>query len=155
MSYQRQAPRILVIDDDPEIRVILRQMLERAGYSVLDAPDGNVGITLYRQKRCDLIIVDIIMPVKEGLSTIRELKSESRKLKIIAISGGGRIGPEDYLQMAKKLGADWTLTKPFGREELLTAMGELLHDQRLSPTEKPMKCQTIAAAEGRRVVRPD
>jgi DNA-binding response OmpR family regulator len=136
MSYQRQVPTILVIDDEPEVRLVLRQILERDGYRVLEAPDGNVGIMLYRQNACDLVIVDIIMPVKEGISTIIELRRESRKVKIIAISGGGRVGPRDYLGMAEQLGADWTLSKPFGREEILAAVGKLLHDQR---THSPRK----------------
>jgi CheY-like chemotaxis protein len=88
MSYQHHVPRILVMDHEPEIRLVLRHMLEHAGYRVLEAPDGNVGIMLYRQNRCELVIVDIIMPVKEGISTIIELRRESRKVKIIAISGG-------------------------------------------------------------------
>ena len=101
-------------------------MLERAGYKVMEASDGKEGVKLYRDKPCDLIITDIIMPEKEGIETIRELKRDFPDIKIIAMSGGGRIGAEDYLHMAKMLGVQRTFAKPIEREEFLGAIRELL-----------------------------
>ncbi len=117
---------ILVIDDDLQVRRMLRQMLERSGYVVFDAPDGNAGIKCYRECRADLVITDIVMPEKEGIETIRELVQEFPEVKIIAMSGGGRIGPDAYLEVARQIGAVRTLTKPVEREELLSNISELL-----------------------------
>lgn len=118
--------RILIIDDDVQILDILRQILECEGYEVVDATNGKEGISLYRKKPADLIITDIIMPDKEGIETIIELKRDFPGVKIIAISGGGRIGPEGYLNIAKKLGARYAFSKPVEREELLSAVRELI-----------------------------
>jgi DNA-binding response OmpR family regulator len=119
-------PLILVIDDDVQIRALLRQMLERAGYEVMDAPDGDEGIRLYRENPADLVITDIIMPKKEGLETIVDLRVEFPEVKIIAVSGGGTVGPGSYLQIAEGFGAIRVFTKPFQMKELLAAIQELL-----------------------------
>ena len=118
--------RILIIDDDVQILDMLRQTLEREGYEVVDAPNGKEGIRLYREDPADLIITDIIMPEKEGIEIIVELKRDFPNVKIIAISGGGQIGSEEYLRIAKGLGALRTFTKPVEREELLGAVQELI-----------------------------
>jgi DNA-binding response OmpR family regulator len=118
--------RILIIDDDEQIRSTLQQVLELEGHEVVDAPDGKVGLQLFREEGADLVITDIIMPVKEGLETIMELRNDYPGVKIIAISGGGAIDPHVYLHYAKEAGAMRTLPKPFEREELLQAVGELL-----------------------------
>ena len=120
--------RILVIDDDIQVRQMLKQILERAGYEVADAPDGKEGIELYRQTPTDLIITDIIMPEKEGIETILELRREFPDVKIIAISGGGRFDPDVYLDAAGKFGVARTFRKPVDRKELLDAIQELLGD---------------------------
>ena len=119
---------ILIIDDDDQIRRVLRKTLERDGYDVADAPNGKEGIRLYRENPADLVITDIIMPEKEGIETIMDLRREFPEVKIIAMSGGGRIGPEDYLNMAKGLGAQRTLTKPLERDELLKMVMELINE---------------------------
>ena len=120
--------RILVIDDEVQVRQLLRQILERAGYEVVDASDGKRGIELYRQAPTELIIIDIIMPEKEGVETIIELRRDFPDVKIIAISGGGRLNPKGYLDAAEKFGAARTFSKPFDREELLEVIQELLGD---------------------------
>ncbi len=122
-------PRILVIDDDDLIRVMLHQMLEDAGYDVAVAANGDEGIKLFHEQAADLIITDIIMPEKEGWETIVELKRDYPRVKIIAISGGGRIGPYSYLMVAKRFGAERVFTKPLKKDELLKAIRELLAEQ--------------------------
>lgn len=118
--------RILIIDDEDELRSMLRQMLEQAGHEVAEAVNGAEGIALYERDAHDLIITDIIMPEKEGVETIIALRRTAPELPIIAISGGGRLDATDFLTMAKKLGARHTLTKPFRRDQLLEAVGECL-----------------------------
>ncbi|MDY6987587.1 MAG: response regulator [Thermodesulfobacteriota bacterium] len=118
--------RILVIDDDIGIRAMLRRLLEGAGYDVAEASDGRQGIRLYRQDPADLVITDLIMPEKEGLETIRELRRDFPHVKILAISGGGRVSPDEYLHMAKSFGAKRTLAKPFDPKELLEVVHELI-----------------------------
>ncbi len=124
--------RILVIDDDAQVRQMLKQTLERAGYEVVDAADGAKGIKFYRDEPTDLVITDIIMPEKEGIETIMELKRDFPDVKIIAVSGGGRVDPGHYLEIACRLGADRTFTKPFDRVELLEAIQQLLDDVTVS-----------------------
>jgi len=117
---------ILIIDDEPQIRSMLKLMLERDGYEVAEAPDGIEGIRIYRQNPADLIITDLIMPNKDGIGVIIDLKKEFPNVKIIAMSGGGLNKPEGYLKGAKKLGAACTLTKPIDRGEMLRAIKDLL-----------------------------
>ena len=119
--------RILVIDDEETIRDIFRQMLEMEGFEVAEAPDGREGMMLQRKRPADLVITDLIMPDKEGLETIKELREEFPQVKIIAVSGGGWMDAESYLLTAKRIGADRALTKPVGRKTLLTSVRELLN----------------------------
>ncbi len=118
--------RILIIDDEAELRAMLRRMLEQAGHEVTEAANGAQGLRLYEQDAPDLIITDIIMPEREGVETIIALRRADPELPIIAISGGGRLAATDFLSMAKKLGARHTLSKPFGRDQLLEAVSECL-----------------------------
>ena len=118
--------RILVIDDDDQMRVLLRQVMEWAGFEVAEAEDGREGMQLQRRQPADLVITDLIMPEQEGMETIRLLKKEFPQTRIIAISGGGRIGPEAYLPAAQELGADRVFSKPFDVRELAGAVKELL-----------------------------
>ena len=117
---------ILIIDDEPQIRSMLKLMLERDGYEVAEAPDGIEGIRVFRQNPAELIITDLIMPNKDGIGLIIDLKKEFPNVKIIAMSGGGLNKPEGYLKGAKKLGAACTLTKPIDRGEMLKAIKDVL-----------------------------
>ena len=117
--------RVLIIDDDEQMRLLLRQIMEWRGYDVLEAENGKVGLKVQRDTPADLIVTDLIMPEQEGLETIRVIKSEFDGVKIIAISGGGRIGPDAYLPAARELGADKVFSKPFDIGELVTAIEEL------------------------------
>jgi len=121
--------RIPVIDDDVQMRQMLKQTLERTGYEGVDAPDGMEGIRLYNQAPTDLIISDIIMPEKEGIETIIELRRDFPDVKIIAISGGSRnIDAKICLEGISRLGADRTFRKPFDRKEFPEAVQTLLSD---------------------------
>jgi YesN/AraC family two-component response regulator len=102
------------------------QILRREGYEVVEALNGKAGLKLYRENPTDLIITDLIMPEKEGLETIMELRRDFPDVKIIAISGGGKIDGEEYLFMAQKFGVQRTFAKPVARADLLKAVRELL-----------------------------
>jgi CheY-like chemotaxis protein len=120
--------RILIIDDEDQPRRMLQQVLIRVGYDVVEARDGNEGLQLFRTSPTDLIITDILMPEKEGLETIIDLRREFPAVKIIAISGGGRTGNLNFLEVAKRLGAQRTLQKPFELQEMIAAVRELLQE---------------------------
>lgn len=119
-------PRILLIDDDPDLRAMLSEMLTREGYEVASAPDGNVGTVLFRQNPADLIVTDMVMPEKDGMETIMELRHDYPDVKIVALSGGGKIGPYSYLVLAKRFGAERAFTKPVKMAPFLAAIRELL-----------------------------
>jgi CheY-like chemotaxis protein len=118
--------RILVIDDDATIRLSLKMALEDAGHQVEAAANGQEGIDRFRANPADMVVTDIFMPEKEGMELIDELKRDCPETKIIAISGGGRMNPDDYLTIARRLGADRTLLKPFDIELLLDTVDGLL-----------------------------
>jgi len=111
--------KILVIDDDPMVRQTIFKILRRGGHEVVMAEDGLRGMAAFRKERPDVVITDIIMPEQEGIQTIKQIRLEMRDAKIIAISGGGRVGNADFLSMAQKLGANEILAKPFLPEELM------------------------------------
>ena len=98
---------------------MLRKLFEAEGYTVSEAPDGEKGVKSYNENPTDLIITDLIMPEKEGIETIRELKKAYPDIKIIAMSGGGKNNPDVYLQIAKQIGAIEIFNKPIRTEELL------------------------------------
>lgn len=118
--------RILIVDDESVIRSTLRQMLENAGHEIYEASNGDEALRSFGQFELDLVITDIIMPKKEGIETIRELRAKAPDVKIIAISGGDRRGRSDYLGMAIKLGANEVISKPFRREQILKAVQDTL-----------------------------
>ena len=120
--------RILVIDDDINIREMLKECLERAEYEVLVASDGKAALKLHSANPVDLIITDIVMPEKDGLETIMEFRRRFPAVKVIAISGKGKIETNEYLNMAKILEVTKTFSKPFELRELLAAVRELVQD---------------------------
>jgi CheY-like chemotaxis protein len=119
--------KILVFDDEPSILLMLKKMLEKEGHEVDLALNGRDGMELFEKNKPDMVITDIIMPEKEGLETILELRKSHPDIKIIAISGGGRIGPEGYLPSAKHLGADMVFQKPLVQKEFIQAVALLLN----------------------------
>ncbi len=118
--------KILIIEDDEEVREYLESVLSRAGYECLSAPNGKAGVEIFNASPADVVITDIIMPEKDGIETIMDLRRRNSNLKVIAISGGGRAEPENYLRSAKLLGANKTMKKPFTNEEMLQAIAALL-----------------------------
>ncbi|MBV5316546.1 MAG: response regulator [Desulfobulbaceae bacterium] len=118
--------RILVVDDETQIRTMLSLMLEQEGYTVDTAENGEEGLSLVGRHTFDLVITDMIMPVKDGLKFIMELVRDYPALKVLAISGGGAIKAERYLTMAGYLGDIATLEKPFKREVLLAMVKKLI-----------------------------
>lgn len=119
-------PRILVIDDDADVRGSLAKMLTRAGYEVVAAADGTAGIELQHNEPADVIITDIFMPGLDGLQTIRQLKKEGSAVRIIAVSGGDRTGTVDLKEHARLMGAFKVLAKPFEMQDVLAAVKEAL-----------------------------
>ncbi len=130
--------RILVIDDEQDIRVVLQQVLEREGHEVDVAAGGNEGLELLESNGADVVITDIIMPGIDGVATLGKIKENWPGLPVIVISGGGNVAPASYepgaiatnayLASAERAGADCTLTKPFERKELLDALSNLLQE---------------------------
>ena len=118
--------RILIIDDDDTIRKMLALTLSKAGYDVAAAADGNEGLKQFRKNEIDLVITDLIMPEKEGIEMIMELRNDFPDVKIIAMSGGAQVGPDEYLKLANALGAQRTLKKPIDREDLLETIKKIL-----------------------------
>lgn len=114
--------RILVVDDDDDIRTMLRKLLERDAHDVMTAENGLAAVRQQKATPSDIIILDIIMPEKEGLETIMELRRDDPGVKIIAISGGGQLGPSRYLTLAKAMGAIFAFEKPVPLEALREAI---------------------------------
>lgn len=128
---------ILVIDDDKLFRTMMRRTLESAGYEVSEAENGEVGLRIFAAKAADLVITDILMPDKEGIETIRELRSRGHAVKILAVSGGGRTKMTEFLKIAERFGADASLRKPFRTQELLDQVAGLLGLSALPPGLTP------------------
>lgn len=128
--------KIIVIDDEEDIRNVLKQVLERGGYDVAVAESGKEGLELLQAEGADLVITDVIMPGMDGVSLTREIREKFRDTRILVISGGGNVAPQSYepgaisttafLSSAKNAGADQTMTKPFDREELMRIITDLL-----------------------------
>ncbi|MEQ9640433.1 MAG: response regulator [Alphaproteobacteria bacterium] len=115
---------VVVIDDDELVAETVVSILRSAGHDAVAAPDGVEGLELIRDGEYDAVVTDIMMPRKEGIETIMEIRRDRPALKIMAISGGST-GSTDFLQWAEKLGADAVLAKPFSAQEFLDALGSL------------------------------
>lgn len=122
-------PSVLVIDDEDQVRRLIRDTLEEAGYNVQEARDGKEGLERYRTEPSDLVIMDILMPGQDGLESIMTLRREFPASRVIAMTGGSdMIGILNFLDVAKMLGASRTLQKPFEMQTLVDAVAaELTH----------------------------
>ena len=118
--------KVLVIDDEHAVRYTLTRLLESNGFEVVTASNGRAGMLLMHRERPDMVITDIIMPEQEGLETIKAIRREAPDLKIVAISGGGRLINMDFLDVARQLGADGIIHKPLESQELLMMLSRLL-----------------------------
>jgi DNA-binding response OmpR family regulator len=114
--------RILLVDDDDMLRPMFRRALELSGYDVVEASNGREALARYREQRPALVVTDMVMPGCEGLELIRELRKIADNVPILAMSGGGRSRPDDYLRLAMGFGASSTIAKPFSGDDLIAAI---------------------------------
>ena len=113
---------ILLVEDDPQLRLVLSHILAREGYDVTEAEDGDIALRKIAEHPYDLVVMDIIMPNKEGIETILELRKTYPDLKIIAMSGGSRSNAYDPLHIAQNCGANFVLSKPFEPSDIRNAV---------------------------------
>lgn len=119
-------PGILIVEDEKELREMLKISLIRHNFTVFEAVNGRDAITHFKPSSTDLVVTDLIMPEEDGLKVIMKLKEVKPSIKIVAISGGGKAGPGSYLNLAKALGADAIYSKPFSINDLIVKIEELL-----------------------------
>jgi len=120
--------RILFVDDDKSMRYLHSQMLEGESYDVHVACDGQEALDYLKIAPVDLVITDILMPEIDGFELMMEIRKSHPKIKVVAISGGGRLGPNEYLKLANQLGATFTLQKPYKKEELISMIHKILNE---------------------------
>jgi CheY-like chemotaxis protein len=114
--------RVLVVDDSADMRASVKELLEILGYEVETAHGGAAALAAHRKRRVAIVITDIFMPEMDGIETIARFKSAWPKVRVIAMSGGGRVAKKTYLREALQVGADATLRKPFSLHALRTAL---------------------------------
>jgi len=122
-----KAVKILVIEDDLQLQMMLRLTLEKSGYTVLTANNGAEGFQRMQETPADLVITDIFMPQEDGIVAITKIKKDWPTVKILAMSGGAPGGSFDFLPVAQSLGANAILHKPFSREALLKELETLIN----------------------------
>jgi two-component system, response regulator, stage 0 sporulation protein F len=122
--------KILLVEDDDLVRDMLTQILQRASHEVVCAEHGEAAIQYLQKNEPDIMITDIIMPKKSGISVISEVKNRHPNMEIIAISGGGRLDPTGYLDLSETLGAAVSFEKPIDNTALLMAIDLLLHGKK-------------------------
>jgi len=119
------ASTILIVDDEPGIRELLGMILEAAGHSVVSAEDGVEAPKIMASRNIEIVITDLLMPERDGLEFISEIRSKYPKVKIIAMSGGGHIARDSYLRIARNFGAHYLLEKPFSQAGVLGAIDKV------------------------------
>lgn len=119
-------PVILLIEDDRELRAMLKAALIRKEFTVIEAENGKEALVQFKPGITDLVITDLIMPEEDGLKVIMKIREKKPGIKLIAISGGGKAGPGSYLGLAKALGADAVFPKPFSVTDLIAKIENLL-----------------------------
>jgi CheY-like chemotaxis protein len=119
-------PKVLFVDDDPAVRALVRQMLERVGYEVEVAGDGAAAVSAFRSRPADVVVCDLFMPEMNGIEVMTELAREFMGVRVVAVSGGGFEGRVDLLPAARLLGARAVLKKPFDRDTLVRAVRDAL-----------------------------
>jgi CheY-like chemotaxis protein len=121
--------KILLIDDDPTIQKVFSQFLTGMGHEIMQAENGKEGMSMLQETRPDLVITDIMMPEMDGLEILMHLRSTHNSVPVIAISGGMRALPVNFLQQAKLFGARYVFEKPVPLDVLRNAVKELLNDE--------------------------
>lgn len=119
--------KILLVEDDDLVRDMLAQVLKRASYDVISAVNGEEAAEILQTAHPDIMVTDIIMPKKSGITLISEVRNKHPNMEIIAISGGGRLDPTGYLDLSESLGATVSFEKPVDNAALLMAIDLLLH----------------------------
>jgi CheY-like chemotaxis protein len=122
-------PGVLIVEDEKELREMLKTTLLRRKMTVFEAVNGKDAIMHFKPTITDLVVTDLIMPEEDGLKVIMKLKEIKPAVKIIAISGGGKAGPGSYLKLAKALGADAVYSKPFSISDLVSKIEELVNNE--------------------------
>ncbi len=117
---------ILIVDDDPTLRAIATELLRGAGHVIIEAEDGDEALKVIGAVPVDLVVLDMLMPNKDGLEVIRELRRAKAQVRILAISSGGRAGVMSYLETAKVFGADEALAKPLTLATFAATVDRLL-----------------------------
>jgi CheY-like chemotaxis protein len=117
---------ILVVDDEAAMRGVMRRALERAGHKVAEAANGDDALAVLDKRAVDLVITDVIMPERDGVETIREMRRRRSPAKILVITGGGPDKRMEYLGVAEIFGADRSLAKPFKLANLVGVVEEML-----------------------------
>jgi len=118
--------RILLVDDDINIRLLLRLTLEEEGYEAVEARDGEEALARFKESAFDLVIADMVMPHKDGITMLLEIRNMNPKVPFIAISGGAYLGSDHYLEIARLVGVEKTFPKPVDRKALVAAIAELI-----------------------------
>jgi CheY-like chemotaxis protein len=134
-SVRRQLAmiRLLVVEDNDDFRFIVCEMLADLDYQVFTATNGVQALAVLESQAIDIVLTDMIMPDKEGLETVREIRRKYPTIKIAAMSGGGRVNANNYLDLAKRLGASVTFEKPFRAQELLMGLERIVSERNKAP----------------------
>lgn len=136
---------VLVVDDDPVTRYLLRKILQQCGHTVFEAMNGTTATTLYREHLHDFVLLDILMPDKDGFETLFDLRGINPKAKVIMMTAGGRMTIDLYEQLSRSLRIPHLLTKPFEVDTVLKVVGGILASNPTSGTsptlEKPQQKQ--------------
>jgi len=117
---------VMIVEDDADLREMLRDALEKRKFTVITAANGREAVARFRPSIIDLVVTDLLMPEEDGLMVIMKIREMKPSVKMIAISGGGKVGPGSYLLMASTLGADHVFSKPFLPSELVQKVREIL-----------------------------
>jgi len=139
--------KVLIVEDEPELLTLMADSFRRADIEVYTAGNGEVGLEMFRAVRPDLVITDIVMPAKEGVALIMDIKKTGIDTQVIAISGGGARACKDYLRWAKELGAALVLQKPF-RMSILLMMARFLMEKAAAHAGPVQSIPALVAACG-------
>lgn len=127
------ANSILIVDDDVDMLRRLRTAFANAGYKVHTATDGEIALRGFKAAAADVVLIDILMPNREGLETIMAMRNQQPETRIVAMSGGGRIGPLEFLNVALHLGADAVIAKPFRLADVVALVAHTRQRTRSRP----------------------